>query len=102
LCPVSFQCKSPLRGLRTADRCCRGNGIGWGVTDCTRCPTPRGDECPLGFTRGSDGQCQDTNECRMSGICQNGKCVNTRGGHTCICDPGFVSDTAKTQCICEC
>ncbi|XP_038641732.1 latent-transforming growth factor beta-binding protein 1-like [Scyliorhinus canicula] len=92
------QCSLPLTGLRTLERCCRGGGVGWGVTECLQCPVTPGNDCPRGFEK-IDGQCQDINECSLPGICQNGKCLNVRGSYSCVCSPGFVQDTSKSRCI---
>ncbi|XP_078389397.1 latent-transforming growth factor beta-binding protein 4-like isoform X2 [Cetorhinus maximus] len=93
------QCSLPLTGLRTFERCCRGGGVGWGVTECVECPVTPGNDCPHGFEKTGDGQCQDINECSLPGICQNGKCLNVRGSYSCMCSRGFVQDTSKSRCI---
>ncbi|GAA6106631.1 latent-transforming growth factor beta-binding protein 4-like isoform X1 [Tachysurus ichikawai] len=32
------QCSSPLPGLRSQETCCRGDGLAWGIKECTLCP----------------------------------------------------------------
>ncbi|XP_059496899.1 latent-transforming growth factor beta-binding protein 1-like isoform X2 [Stegostoma tigrinum] len=96
---TSGQCASPLTGLRTVERCCQGGGVGWGVTECIQCPITPGNDCPHGFEKTADGQCQDIDECSLPGICQNGKCLNVRGSYSCVCSQGFVQDTSKSRCI---
>ncbi|XP_051900341.1 LOW QUALITY PROTEIN: latent-transforming growth factor beta-binding protein 1-like [Pristis pectinata] len=93
------QCAAPLTGLRTMEHCCRGGGVGWGVTECRECPMSPENECPQGFQKMVDGECQDINECTSPRICQNGKCVNVRGSYGCLCNPGYVQDTSKSRCI---
>ncbi|XP_072345995.1 latent-transforming growth factor beta-binding protein 4 isoform X2 [Scyliorhinus torazame] len=93
------QCSLPLAGLRTLERCCRGGGVGWGVTECLQCPVTPGNDCPRGFEKTVDGKCEDINECSLPGICQNAKCLNVRGSYSCVCSRGFVQDTSKSRCI---
>ncbi|XP_059840950.1 latent-transforming growth factor beta-binding protein 4-like isoform X3 [Hypanus sabinus] len=93
------QCASPLTGLRTLEHCCRGGGVGWGVTECSECPVSPESDCPQGFQKTADGECQDINECSSPRICQNGKCMNMRGSYSCVCNPGYVQDTSKSRCI---
>ncbi|XP_067830905.1 LOW QUALITY PROTEIN: latent-transforming growth factor beta-binding protein 4-like [Heptranchias perlo] len=93
------QCASPLSGLRTVEHCCRGGAVGWGVTECIECPVAQGGDCPVPLLKTADGQCQDIDECSAPEICQNGRCLNVRGGYSCVCSPGFVQDTSKSQCI---
>ena len=40
----------------------------------------------------------DADECQSSGICLNGRCVNTRGSFNCICKPGYTLSSDKTYC----
>lgn len=43
---------------------------------------------------------QDINECLIfTGLCKNGRCVNTDGGYRCDCAQGFKADSAGTKCI---
>lgn len=93
------QCATPLTGLRTRDHCCRGGGAGWGVSECTVCPHSPENDCPRGFQKMADGECQDIDECGLPRICQDGKCVNIKGSYRCTCNPGFVQDTSKSRCI---
>ncbi|XP_066540517.1 latent-transforming growth factor beta-binding protein 4 isoform X2 [Hoplias malabaricus] len=57
------QCSSPMPGLRSKETCCRGDGLAWGISECTLClPSSgsrgRGDGgCPKGFERVNGTQC---------------------------------------------
>ncbi|XP_060779562.1 latent-transforming growth factor beta-binding protein 4 isoform X4 [Neoarius graeffei] len=99
------QCSSPLPGLRSQETCCRGDGLAWGIKECTLCPPKSGSgtsgerSCPKGFERVNGTQCVDINECVQPGFCENGKCVNTRGSYSCVCKPGFLLDASRGICI---
>ncbi|KAM9481109.1 latent-transforming growth factor beta-binding protein 4 isoform 1-T1 [Clarias gariepinus] len=99
------QCSSPLPGLRSQETCCRGDGIAWGIKECTLCPLISGSgtsgerSCPKGFERINGTQCVDINECLQPGFCENGKCVNTRGSYSCVCKPAFILDASRGICI---
>ncbi|KAK3570249.1 hypothetical protein QTP86_017124 [Hemibagrus guttatus] len=45
----SGQCSSPLPGLRSQETCCRGDGIAWGIKECTICPPISVCEQQYGF-----------------------------------------------------
>ncbi|XP_026996077.2 latent-transforming growth factor beta-binding protein 4-like isoform X4 [Tachysurus fulvidraco] len=57
------QCSSPLPGLRSQETCCRGDGLAWGIKECTLCPPISGSgtngekSCPKGFERVNGTQC---------------------------------------------
>lgn len=42
----------------------------------------------------------DADECVMfgSGLCQNGRCLNTVPGYICLCNPGYRYDAARRTC----
>ncbi|KAL6478551.1 hypothetical protein MHYP_G00119840 [Metynnis hypsauchen] len=99
------QCSSPMPGLRSQETCCRGDGLAWGISECTLCPPELGSRgrgegsCPKGFERVNGTQCVDINECEQTGFCQNGNCVNTRGSYSCACRQGFLLDASHGICI---
>ncbi|XP_067848101.1 latent-transforming growth factor beta-binding protein 2-like [Heptranchias perlo] len=101
------QCGKPLPGLTKQDDCCGSVGISWGYHKCTKCPPKPAHpkiqngqvECPLGYKKMNQTNCQDINECLMSGICQNANCLNTRGSYRCTCKPGYMLDTSRSHCI---
>ncbi|XP_063287155.1 latent-transforming growth factor beta-binding protein 4 isoform X2 [Pelobates fuscus] len=101
------QCASPFPGLRTQEVCCKGNGVAWGVLDCTPCAGYQGDAllgalpdspCPKGFEK-LNGTCVDIDECKDPSLCQNGDCTNTRGSFSCVCRPGYLLDSSWSSCI---
>ncbi|XP_077556924.1 fibrillin-1-like isoform X1 [Haemaphysalis longicornis] len=88
-------------GDATREDCCCGVGRAWGP-HCEPCPLWNSREyrqlCP--FETGFDKQGKDINECdTMSGLCKNGRCVNTEGSYRCICNHGYKADATGTQCI---
>ncbi|XP_062900141.1 latent-transforming growth factor beta-binding protein 2-like isoform X1 [Mobula hypostoma] len=104
---VDGQCGKPLPGLTRQDDCCGSVGLSWGYHKCTKCPPKpvhpkiqNGQiECPLGYKKMNDTNCEDINECLMSGMCQNANCLNTRGSYRCTCNPGYMLDTSRSHCI---
>ena len=49
---------------------------------------------------GYDDECDDVNECRTKpGICQNGRCVNIKGGYRCECFSGFTPSADASSCL---
>ncbi|XP_069772203.1 latent-transforming growth factor beta-binding protein 2-like [Narcine bancroftii] len=101
------QCGKPLPGLTKQDDCCGSIGLSWGYHKCTKCPPKPAHpkvlngqiECPVGYKKMNETNCQDINECLMSGMCQNANCLNTRGSYRCTCNPGYMLDTARSHCI---
>ncbi|CAM4617988.1 unnamed protein product, partial [Lepidochelys kempii] len=100
-------CSAPLPGLRTQDVCCHGAGVAWGVHECLPCATQTANApalgqqeapCPKGFQR-VNGSCQDVDECREGGFCQNGLCTNTPGSFSCLCHTGYILDSSRSSCI---
>ncbi|XP_051869024.1 latent-transforming growth factor beta-binding protein 2-like [Pristis pectinata] len=104
---VDGQCGKPLPGLTKQDDCCGSVGLSWGYHKCTKCPPKPAHpkiqnghiECPLGYKKMNQTNCQDINECLMSGMCQNANCLNTRGSYRCTCNPGYMLDTSRSHCI---
>lgn len=44
----------------------------------------------------------DENECQTKpGICENGRCLNTRGSYTCECNDGFTASPTQDECLGE-
>ena len=43
----------------------------------------------------------DINECDQSGLCLNGRCVNTEGSFRCICTPGYEISSDGRYCTGE-
>jgi len=69
--------------------------------------------CPAGFSKGSDGKCQDINECGLNMVGYNkcllqselGACENTEGSYRCRCLAGSYvnANNADKECIaCNC
>ncbi|XP_043390493.1 latent-transforming growth factor beta-binding protein 4 isoform X7 [Chelonia mydas] len=101
------ECSAPLPGLRTQDVCCHGAGVAWGVHECLPCATQTANApslgqqeapCPKGFQR-VNGSCQDVDECREGGFCQNGLCTNAPGSFSCLCHTGYILDSSRSSCI---
>lgn len=42
---------------------------------------------------------EDIDECSLTGMCPNGRCVNEMGTYTCQCDEDFVINRDGTGCI---
>ncbi|XP_077988929.1 fibrillin-1-like isoform X2 [Glandiceps talaboti] len=97
MCQTSF---SAVRQM-TMSRCCCAMGMAWGP-DCDTCPRKGSvtyeELCSEGGGMEPDGQ--DIDECLdIPGLCENGRCLNTVGSYTCICNTGFVSDGRGTKCV---
>ncbi|MGH0148738.1 UNVERIFIED_CONTAM: hypothetical protein FKN15_038880 [Acipenser sinensis] len=102
---------NPLPGLTNQEDCCGSVGNSWGQNKCHKCPKLQytgvqktgpilgefGPNCPQGYKRLNATHCQDINECRMQGVCQDGECLNTQGSFRCACKPGFVLE--RTRCV---
>ena len=43
----------------------------------------------------------DVDECRDSGVCRGGQCLNTDGSFRCQCPPGFDVSADQLHCIGE-
>ena len=41
----------------------------------------------------------DVDECSVTGMCPNGRCVNKGGGYSCTCDNDFMPNRDGTGCI---
>ncbi|XP_078097998.1 latent-transforming growth factor beta-binding protein 4-like isoform X5 [Mustelus asterias] len=89
------QCSLPLTGLRTVERCCRGGGVGWGVTECIECPVTPGNDCPHGFEKTADGQCQAQQVISLT----KGLCYRIWRGGTCSLP--VVQNITKQICCCS-
>lgn len=53
--------------------------------------------CPKG--EGFEKNGEDMNECKVAGICKNGRCINTPGAYKCECNAGFDMDETGTMCV---
>ncbi|PIK57632.1 putative fibrillin-1, partial [Apostichopus japonicus] len=79
-----------------------GNGQTCARTGCYSCDggvRPTGNTCPPGFAiqQGQSGPvCTDINECQ-SRTCDQ-QCINTEGGFSCECGPGFTLAADKQSC----
>lgn len=41
----------------------------------------------------------DIDECHITGICMNGRCVNTDGSYRCECPPGLAIGLDGRVCV---
>lgn len=41
----------------------------------------------------------DVDECSTSGVCSDGRCVNTEGSFLCECETGFTTNPERTACL---
>lgn len=42
----------------------------------------------------------DENECQTKpGICENGRCINTKGSYRCECNEGFTASDTQNECL---
>uniref|UniRef100_A0A8C6KFQ4 Latent transforming growth factor beta binding protein 1 n=1 Tax=Nothobranchius furzeri TaxID=105023 RepID=A0A8C6KFQ4_NOTFU len=99
---VAGQCGKVLPGLTKQEQCCGTIGTSWGFHKCQKCPQKPSIlliDCPLGYKRVNNSQCQDVDECQLQGVCANGNCLNTVGGYRCTCKPGYVPHPSLTACI---
>lgn len=63
--------------------------------------------CEDGFERDSSNACVDIDECSalrasLEDLCIGGTCINTVGGHSCICDAGYQNAEGTCVDIDEC
>ncbi|XP_071115970.1 fibrillin-2-like [Haliotis cracherodii] len=104
--PGSFRCVCPM-GYRVAD-----DGVH--CEDVDECVTPANNckydckniigsflcVCPEGFKQVGMDQCSDINECATQrGLCQHGRCINTRGGYRCMCNRGYEPSANGRACL---
>ncbi|XP_060039994.1 latent-transforming growth factor beta-binding protein 2-like [Erinaceus europaeus] len=104
-------CSTLLGQNTTRAECCCTQGSSWGDA-CDPCPAEDTAEfselCPSGkgyipvegaweFGQTTYG---DADECVMfrSGLCSNGRCLNTAPGYMCLCSAGYRYDTSRRQC----
>lgn len=75
--------------------CCCTAGKAWG-TRCERCPSSGTDE----YRYLCQTMAQIKNVCEMiPGLCLNGKCINLRGGHRCMCNVGYKLTMDGKRCL---
>ena len=43
----------------------------------------------------------DYDECKLTGMCTNGQCINMDGSYKCLCDQGFTLASAGAACVGE-
>ena len=100
-------CSQPMLRPQTKTVCCCSMGAGWG-NDCEGCPKPGTKEYQSMCGSGRPGMMVDPmtgaqfeiDECTMmSGICNQGHCVNTVGSFRCDCKAGYKYDESSHQCI---
>ncbi|XP_041363896.1 fibrillin-2-like [Gigantopelta aegis] len=104
--PGSFRCVCPM-GYRVAD-----DGIH--CEDIDECLTPANNckyncknivgsflcVCPEGYRQVAGDECVDIDECRtIQGVCQNGRCYNTRGSYRCDCHRDYERSADGKQCL---
>lgn len=96
------QCGMPLVGelFMKANCCCSSFSQAWG-SPCEICPLKNSvsykELCPKG--EGFEKNGEDMNECKVAGICKNGRCINTPGAYKCECNAGFDMDETGTMCV---
>ncbi|XP_046886162.1 latent-transforming growth factor beta-binding protein 1 isoform X2 [Hypomesus transpacificus] len=102
------QCGKALPGLRKQEDCCGTIGTSWGFHKCQKCPkkpsipltgSRHTMDCPQGYKRINNSNCQDLNECQLQGVCPNGDCMNTVGSYRCLCKTGYMPDPTLSTCI---
>lgn len=100
---IECQCKKPyqlvggnciLAGCTDSSKCAKGAeciSIAGGVSYCA---------CPKGYRTEADGSCSDINEClETQQPCAYGaQCINTLGGHECVCPNGYTGDPYVGLC----
>ncbi len=75
---------------------CRNGTITLGPIACTEnaiCAVrsaTSGCYCLHGFQGHGEFNCEDINECNISGSCIHGTCLNSIGSYTCICDHNWT------------
>ncbi|XP_035666437.1 fibrillin-2-like isoform X2 [Branchiostoma floridae] len=107
--PGSYKCTCPRGFTLTADgKHCRDldECSSPALNDCPptlRCKNFVGTYqclCPEGYTKVgiTSDVCVDIDECTLGGKCENGVCVNTRGGFRCDCFDGYEVSLDGKQC----
>ncbi|KFD71594.1 hypothetical protein M514_05306 [Trichuris suis] len=100
-CGPGFTCRNAHGSFRCERRLCP-TGQQWD-SDSQRCVASV--TCSPGFHPGSDGTCQDVNECHLPDACPSGqKCRNTQGSYYCekpenSCPSGYEMSTVSGNCI---
>lgn len=99
-------CSKPMARKTRKSVCCCTMGAGWG-DPCELCPRQNTSDfaliCPsgIGFVMNRQG-ITDVNECRhLSGLCQNGECINNDGSYRCKCKMGYKLDPTGKKCVDE-
>mmetsp|Transcript_15890 Transcript_15890/g.20230 ORF Transcript_15890/g.20230 Transcript_15890/m.20230 type:complete len:760 (-) Transcript_15890:53-2332(-) len=109
--PGSYECKckdgfegdgrvcTPINKCQTGDMDCHA------YANCIVLPNGGFKcECKQGFRGDGVTHCDDIDECRegLANCPQHSHCVNTFGGHNCVCNQGFQEIDGKCEDIDEC
>jgi len=94
-CEVSLDEK--MEKVTQAQCCCTLDTNAWG-TNCELCPSPNSDRrrqlCLTELVKNG------TNECKfISGVCKNGKCMDTEKSFRCMCNDGFKLSMNGQKCL---